>query len=101
MLFDENDTPIDYRFLETNPAFGKQTGLVEVIGKRMLQLAPTHEKHWFEIYGKIAMTGRTASLRESRRSTEPLVRRLCMAHWAAGEPKSCPTVQRYQRSQAH
>ena len=57
MLFDENETPIDYRFLETNPAFGKQTGLEQVIGKRILQLAPTHEKHWFEIYGKIAITG--------------------------------------------
>ena len=57
MLFDENGTPIDYRFLETNPAFGKQTGLEQAIGKRMLQLAPAHEKHWFEIYGKIAMTG--------------------------------------------
>jgi PAS domain S-box-containing protein len=57
MLFDENGTPIDYRFLETNPAFGKQTGLEQAIGKRILQLAPTLEKHWFEIYGKIAMTG--------------------------------------------
>jgi len=57
MLFDENGTPIDYRFLETNPAFGKQTGLEQAIGKRMLQLAPAHEKHWFEIYGKIAITG--------------------------------------------
>ncbi|MBP5973055.1 PAS domain S-box protein [Brasilonema sp. CT11] len=60
MLFDENNTPIDYRFLQTNPAFERQTGLVEAEGKRMLQLAPTHEKHWFEIYGKIALTGEPA-----------------------------------------
>lgn len=57
-MFDENDTPIDYRFLEINPAFEKQPGLVQAVGKRMLQLAPNHEKHWFEMYGKVAMTGK-------------------------------------------
>ena len=57
MLFDENNTPIDYRYLQTNPAFEKHTGLVQAEGKRMRQLIPTHEKHWVEIYGKIAMTG--------------------------------------------
>ncbi|MBD2742865.1 ATP-binding protein [Coleofasciculus sp. FACHB-1120] len=57
MLFDENGTPIDYRFLETNPVFEEQTGLEQASGKTALQLAPTLEKHWFEIYGKIAITG--------------------------------------------
>jgi PAS domain S-box-containing protein len=27
-------------------------------GKRMRELAPWHEKHWFEIYGRVALTGR-------------------------------------------
>ncbi|MEH1873276.1 MAG: response regulator [Nostoc sp.] len=57
MLFDENDTPNDYRFLEINPSFEKQTGLKDVQGKRIRELAPNLEKHWFEIYGKVAMTG--------------------------------------------
>ncbi|AUB39750.1 DNA-binding response regulator, OmpR family, containings REC and winged-helix [Nostoc flagelliforme CCNUN1] len=57
MLFDENDTPNDYRFLEINPSFEKQTGLKDVEGKRIRDLAPNHEKYWFEIYGKVAMTG--------------------------------------------
>ncbi len=57
MLFDENGTPLDYRFLEINPAFEQQTGLVQATGKRILQLAPDHEQHWFEIYGKVAITG--------------------------------------------
>ncbi len=60
MLFDENNTPTDYLFLETNPAFEKQTGVVQAEGKRMLQIAPTLEKHWFEIFGKIALTGEPA-----------------------------------------
>jgi PAS domain S-box-containing protein len=57
MLFDENDKPIDYRFLEVNPSFEKQTGIKSARGRRMREIAPAHEEHWFEIYGKIALTG--------------------------------------------
>jgi PAS domain S-box-containing protein/putative nucleotidyltransferase with HDIG domain len=35
----------------------KQTGLIGAQGKRMRELAPKHEEHWFEIYGEIAVTG--------------------------------------------
>ena len=57
MIFDAGGKPVDYRFLEINPAFEKQTGLHNAQGKRMRELAPNHEEHWFEIYGKIALTG--------------------------------------------
>ena len=57
MMFDQNGEPVDYRFLETNPAFEKHTGLHEATGKRMRELAPDHDAHWFEIYGKVALTG--------------------------------------------
>ena len=57
VLFDERGHPIDYRFLETNPAFEKHTGMVGAGGKRMRELLPDHEEHWFEIYGRVALTG--------------------------------------------
>ncbi len=57
MIFDGNGTPVDYRFLEINPAFEKQTGLQNAQGKLMRDLAPNHESHWFELYGKVALTG--------------------------------------------
>lgn len=57
VIFDENGRPIDYRFLETNEAFEKQTGIHQPIGKRMRELVPDHEDHWFEIYGGVALTG--------------------------------------------
>ena len=57
VLFDENDNPIDYRFLEVNPSFEKQTGIQNARGRRMREMAPQHEEHWFEIYGRIALTG--------------------------------------------
>ena len=57
VLFDSGDRAIDYRFLETNPAFDEQTGLHDAVGKRMREMVPDHEDHWFEIYGRIALTG--------------------------------------------
>ncbi len=60
MIFDDAGQPVDYRFLEINPAFESQTGLHNAQGKRMRELAPDHEAHWFEIYGRIALTGEPA-----------------------------------------
>ena len=57
MIFDEQKKPIDYRFLVINASFERQTGLHDAVGKRMREFAPNHEEHWFEIYGKIALTG--------------------------------------------
>jgi two-component sensor histidine kinase len=56
MKFD-GDAPIDYRFVEINPAFARQTGLEDARGKWMRDLAPDHEQHWFDIYGHVAKTG--------------------------------------------
>ena len=57
VLFVEAGTPIDYVVLEANPAFVQQTGLADAIGRRMRDLEPAHEEHWFQIYGEIARTG--------------------------------------------
>lgn len=57
VIFDSDGRPVDYRFLEINPAFVAQTGLENAQGRLMRELAPDHEAHWFEIYGKIALTG--------------------------------------------
>ena len=61
MIFDDAGKAVDYRFLEINPAFVRQTGFHGAIGKRMRELAPDLEAHWFEAFGRVALTG------ESRR----------------------------------
>jgi signal transduction histidine kinase len=48
---------LDYRFLEINASFERQTGMHEAKGKLMRSFAPNHESYWFEIYGKVALTG--------------------------------------------
>jgi len=57
MLFDSDGKPSDYRFVEANPAFIEQTGLVDVVGKTARELVPQLEQHWFDIYGMVATAG--------------------------------------------
>ncbi|HYH78346.1 MAG TPA: PAS domain-containing protein [Longimicrobium sp.] len=57
VLFDEAGRPYDYLFVETNPAFEAQTGLVDARGRGARELVPTLEPHWFEVYGRVASTG--------------------------------------------
>ena len=57
MIFDEGGQPVDYRFLEANPAFAQQTGLSDAVGKTIRSMVPAHEQHWFDIFGRVAMTG--------------------------------------------
>lgn len=60
VIFDQKQKATDYRFLETNPAFEQQTGLSNVVGRTMREIAPGQNEHWFEAYGAIALTGRSA-----------------------------------------
>jgi PAS domain S-box-containing protein len=65
MIFDKNDQPVDYRFLQINPAFEKQTGIKDAQGRLMREIAPGHEQHWFDVYGRIAVTGETQRFENS------------------------------------
>lgn len=58
--FDENDIPVDYRFIEANPAFERQAG-VNLRGKWVTEFAPQLERFWFETYGHVAKTGEPAT----------------------------------------
>jgi PAS domain S-box-containing protein len=54
----EGDLAVDYRFVEVNPAFERHTGIPDARGRRMREIAPDHEQHWFDLFGEIALTGR-------------------------------------------
>nr|WP_315416147.1 ATP-binding protein [uncultured Pseudomonas sp.] len=58
--FDADDRPIDYRFVEANPAFERQAG-VDLRGKWVTEFAPDLESFWFETYGHVAKTGEPAT----------------------------------------
>ncbi len=56
MKFDEAGRAIDYRIAEANPAFARQTG-ADVAGLWVSEFAPDLERHWFDTYGRVALTG--------------------------------------------
>jgi signal transduction histidine kinase/ActR/RegA family two-component response regulator len=67
MLFESGGKPMDFRFLETNPAFEKQSGLHGAVGKCVRALVPRIEAFWIERYGRVALTGEpTRFVDESR-----------------------------------
>ena len=64
MTFD-GDTPQDFIYLSVNEAFTRQTGLNDVIGKRVSEVIPGIRKSdpgLFELYGRVAMTGNPEEL---------------------------------------
>jgi PAS domain S-box-containing protein len=57
MLFNDAGEPVDYRFVEINPAFERMTGLRRAVGKTARELVPDLESWWVETYGRVASTG--------------------------------------------
>jgi PAS domain S-box-containing protein len=60
MLF-EHGQPQDFIYLEVNETFEKLTGLKNVLGRRVTEVIPgikETEPELFEIYGRVALTGR-------------------------------------------
>ncbi len=58
--FDGDDRPVDYRFIEANPAFERQSG-ADLRGKWVTEHAPDLERFWFETYGRVAKTREPAN----------------------------------------
>ncbi len=65
MIFNKDNKPIDWIYLDINDSFERITGLKkDVIGKKVTEAIPGIKKDvpkLFEIYGKVALTGEEAS----------------------------------------
>jgi PAS domain S-box-containing protein len=62
MIFDEAGKPIDYRFIDVNPAYEKLTGLRvdQVVGKHALEVNPILGPELIERLGAVVMGGEPA-----------------------------------------
>lgn len=65
VITDNDGKPVDYIFLEVNPAFEKMTGLKreEVVGKKVTEVLPGIEIgnfNWIGTYGQVALSGKPA-----------------------------------------
>jgi diguanylate cyclase (GGDEF)-like protein/PAS domain S-box-containing protein len=59
MLFDDRGCPIDFVYLDVNSAFGKLTGLSNVVGKKFSEIVPggkDSQPELFERYSRVALT---------------------------------------------
>lgn len=61
IICDDDGRPVNYRFLDINPAFEEMTGLSQnIVGKTVREVFPTIESYWIETYGQVALTGEPA-----------------------------------------
>ena len=59
IIVDENNQPVDFRFLDANAAYERHSGLKaqDVIGKTILEIMPIVDRRQIEAYGRVALGG--------------------------------------------
>ncbi|MCK9346658.1 MAG: PAS domain S-box protein [Bacteroidales bacterium] len=62
IIFDQEGIPVNYRFLEVNPAFEKMIGLKakDIVGKTVTEAIPGFNNSgfdWISLYGQVALDG--------------------------------------------
>lgn len=84
VIFDEQQKPVDFRFAAVNPAFERQTGIKDAVGRRIREIAPQLEEHWFETYGRVALTGEPVRFENE---AAPLARTYEALAFRVGQPE--------------
>jgi len=56
IIVDDDDQPVDIRYVDANPAAVRMMG-AELVRKTTRELDLKFEPHWFEIFGRVAKTG--------------------------------------------
>jgi PAS domain S-box-containing protein len=72
MIYNNAGRAINYRFIEVNASFERQTGLKNVTGKYANDLALNTEPYWLEEYDKVVRTGKSVRFENYHKAT---------AHW--------------------
>ncbi|MBX5239606.1 PAS domain S-box protein [Rhizobium sp. NLR22b] len=57
MIYDDLGRPVDWKILEANAAYEKQSGLKDVAGKLASEVMPGTEAYWIETFGRVVETG--------------------------------------------
>jgi PAS domain S-box-containing protein len=60
--------PLDFRYIEANPAFSVQSGLNGAVGKTVRQLVPGEPEEWFLTYEAVCRTGEAIRFERSLRT---------------------------------
>ncbi|WP_210529017.1 sensor histidine kinase [Rubellimicrobium arenae] len=65
IITDPEGRPADYRFLRVNRRFQELTGFEDAQGRTALDLVPTLEPKWIELYGRVAQGGEPLRFKET------------------------------------
>jgi PAS domain S-box-containing protein len=84
MVYDKEGKPIDFRYLDVNPAFAKLTGLPteKVVGQLVTEVIPGIEYFWIESYGRVVQTGQSGHFENK---VETLGKQYEVNAWRSGE----------------
>jgi PAS domain S-box-containing protein len=63
-ICDDSGEPVDFRYLDANPALEPLTGLKrgDIIGRTVRDVLPDAEPDWIRTFGRVALTGQPARL---------------------------------------
>ena len=72
IICDEKGKPINYRFLDINPAFEKLTGhkRSDLLDRTILEIVPNMDPFLIGVYGKVALTGEPISFYHYNEETD-------------------------------
>jgi PAS domain S-box-containing protein len=64
IILDKKGKPVDFYFLDCNPMYEKITQLkpADIIGKKGLDVIPNLEQKWIDLYGEVAITGKSKTI---------------------------------------
>jgi PAS domain S-box-containing protein len=69
----EGDGPLDFRFIEINPAFGVHIGITDITGKTIREAFPQESEEWYLIYNSIIETGKDVRFERGMDSQEKIL----------------------------
>ena len=84
LIFNEAGTAVDARYIQVNPAFARQSGLTDVVGRTLREVVPNIEAPWLHAYEAVALTGIPARM---ERYSDALQRWCDVSVFRVGEPQ--------------
>jgi PAS domain S-box-containing protein len=69
VMFDADRRPLDYRFLDVNAAFERESGMHGALGRTLKEVVPAVGQEWIDAVGGVALTGESLHLVQQARST--------------------------------
>lgn len=72
VITDDRFNPVDYRYLEVNPATERQFGIAraQFIGRTYTEVLPEQDHAWIEILGRVALSGEPANVEHYSRASQ-------------------------------